>query len=329
LDWRQGARTAQFHPSLRRNVLGKYGTLFSEPMTLRECFQSQHDTIREICRAQADEIYLGKEPNALIHDAIRDLVEDDYIPNLILGGELPEQHTNIQGYVGIRYLIHVDKDPQGLIWKLPDQFEENGLSEYAELEKTAGLPADATKLDQTQHFLELKYFFPQEVWNTQRQRQGWLKALVDKDVGWLKAVVEDFHMAFQENARTVTTLIHIELHDKWQSAMDVAGEVGTAPLPVENINEHGAVRKTVHYSAHKNYLFGRQEGICNGCRGRFCFEQMTVDHIVPQSKDGGHEAANLQLLCQPCNNLKADDSHEDLLARLAAQGPKNAACCGC
>lgn len=299
-------------------------------MTLREYFESQHDAIRDICRVQADEIYLGKDPKTLIHDAIRNLVEDDSIPNLILDGKLPTQHTNIQGYIGLRYLIHVDKDPQGLIWKLPDQFDENGLSEYAELEKTAGLLADATTLDETQHFLELKYFFPQEVWDTQRQRSGWLKELVDKDVEWLKAVVEDFHLAFEENARTLTTLIHTELHDKWQSAMDVAGEVGAAPLPVEDINEDGTVRKTAPYDVHKNFLFGQQEGVCNGCKRRFCFERMTVDHIIPRTKGGSHDLSNLQLLCQPCNNnLKADGTQEDLSSRLAAQESTNPPCCSC
>ena len=56
---------------------------------------------------------------------------------------------------------------------------------------------------------------------------------------------------------------------------------------------------------------------------------MTVDHIVPRSKDGGNELQNLQLLCQPCNNLKTDDSHEDLLLRLDAQNPTYPPCCQC
>ena len=329
MDWRQGARTANYHPSLQRNTLGRYGTLFSESITIREYFENQHDAIRDICRVQADEIYLGKDPKTLIHDAIRDLVEDDYIPNLILDGKLPEQHTNIQGCVGIRYLIHVDKDPQGLIWKLPDQFEGNGLSEYAELEKTAGLPVGATTLDETQHFLELKYFFPQEVWDTQRQLPGWLKELVNKDVEWLKKVIDDFHAAFKENARDLTTLIHTEILDKWQSTMDVAGEAGHARLPEEDIDGNVSLPKEAPYPVHKIYLFGRQEGVCNGCQRRFCFKQMTVDHIVAQSKGGGNELANLQLLCQPCNSLKANDSHEDLLARLAAKAPTNPPCCSC
>ena len=105
--------------------------------------------------------------------------------------------------------------------------------------------------------------------------------------------------------------------------MDVASELANAPLP----NEHGgsgeSENRSVRYRVHKPHLFGQQEGKCNGCGRRFCFEQIEVDHIVAQSKGGGHELPNLQLLCQPCNNLKADDSHEDLLLRLATKKPTN------
>ena len=327
MDWRQGARNAHWNSPPKRNGNDRYGTLFSESMTLREFFNANHDTKRDICRQQLDETYLGKDPKTLIRDAMRDLIEEDCIPNLILDGAQPEQQTNVSGFIGVLYRIRVDKNPQTLRWKLPDRIKENGPSEYATIDKKSCLPSDANRLDEIQHLLELQYSFPQDVWDS--PESGWLQGLVERDVEWLKEVINDFHEGFEENARILTTLIHTEILDKWKFTMDVAGEVAAAPLPVEESDEGGAVSKNTRYAVHKNYLFGIQEGGCKGCKRRFCFEQMTVDHIVPQSKGGGHELANLQLLCQPCNSLKADDSHEDLLARLAAKAPTNPPCCSC
>ncbi len=39
-----------------------------------------------------------------------------------------------------------------------------------------------------------------------------------------------------------------------------------------------------NYRTHRHTLYGRQEGSCSGCEVLFPFRNMTVDHIVPQSK---------------------------------------------
>lgn len=36
-------------------------------------------------------------------------------------------------------------------------------------------------------------------------------------------------------------------------------------------------------------------------------ESLTLDHVRPRSKGGSDRVANLQTLCQPCNNWKADN----------------------
>ena len=75
-----------------------------------------------------------------------------------------------------------------------------------------------------------------------------------------------------------------------------------------------------NYRTHKHTLYGRQEGVCNGCLTMFPFRNMTVDHIVPQAKGGSDHIDNLQLLCGACDSTKGTGSQEELIAKLQAQG---------
>ena len=78
--------------------------------------------------------------------------------------------------------------------------------------------------------------------------------------------------------------------------------------------------RLLNYRTHKHTLFGKQEGLCNGCRTQFPFRNMTVDHIVPQSQGGTDHEANLQLLCGACNSTKGAGTQAQLIARLKEQG---------
>lgn len=75
-----------------------------------------------------------------------------------------------------------------------------------------------------------------------------------------------------------------------------------------------------NYRTHKHTLYGRQEGLCAGCRVMFPFRNTTVDHVVPQSRGGSDHINNLQLLCGACNSMKGTDSQEAFIARLIQQG---------
>ena len=78
--------------------------------------------------------------------------------------------------------------------------------------------------------------------------------------------------------------------------------------------------KLPNYRTHKHTLFGKQEGLCNGCRTQFPFRNMTVDHIVPQSQGGTDHEDNLQLLCGACNSTKGNGTQAQLISRLKTQG---------
>ena len=44
------------------------------------------------------------------------------------------------------------------------------------------------------------------------------------------------------------------------------------------------IGKLPKYSTHKRVLFGKQEGVCAGCKIPFGYANLTVDHKVPKSK---------------------------------------------
>ncbi len=73
----------------------------------------------------------------------------------------------------------------------------------------------------------------------------------------------------------------------------------------------------INYRQNKHTLFGRQEGVCNGCKMDFPFKIFEVDHVIPRSRGGTDHLDNLQLLCPSCNRIKGDRPQEYLVARLA------------
>ncbi len=88
----------------------------------------------------------------------------------------------------------------------------------------------------------------------------------------------------------------------------------------EDIPKRTDVGKLPPYKTHKHTLFGQQEGLCNGCRIAFPFQNFTVDHVVPQSKGGTHHIDNLQLLCNACNSKKGSGTQAELTVALQKDG---------
>ena len=75
-----------------------------------------------------------------------------------------------------------------------------------------------------------------------------------------------------------------------------------------------------NYRTHRHTLYGRQEGICAGCRVLFPFRNLTVDHVVARSRGGSDHIDNLQLLCAACNSMKGAGTQAELVAKLIAEG---------
>ena len=88
----------------------------------------------------------------------------------------------------------------------------------------------------------------------------------------------------------------------------------------EDIPRRTDLGKLPNYRTHKHTLYGKQEGICAGCLVMFPFRNMTIDHVIPQSKGGSNHFDNLQLLCNACNSMKGTKPQEQFIAELKASG---------
>lgn len=129
-----------------------------------------------------------------------------------------------------------------------------------------------------------------------------------------------------------TTCVAAERHQRHWIGIDISPKaVDLVRIRLEN--EVGMFGKVIHrtdipkrseklpnYRTHKHTLYGKQEGLCNGCQTQFPFRNMTIDHIVPQSQGGTDHEDNLQLLCGACNSTKGQGTQAQLISRLKAQG---------
>ena len=84
-----------------------------------------------------------------------------------------------------------------------------------------------------------------------------------------------------------------------------------------DIPQRTDIEAPIPYRLNKHVLFGRQEGLCAGCRSEFPYRAFEVDHVIPQSRGGTDHIDNLQLLCSSCNRIKGNRTMEYLMARLA------------
>lgn len=67
-------------------------------------------------------------------------------------------------------------------------------------------------------------------------------------------------------------------------------------------------------------IIKKQKHRCNLCGKKFSKSHMpTMDHIVPLSKRGDHDASNIQALCRSCNSRKTNKIQRGLIQSWSIQ----------
>lgn len=72
----------------------------------------------------------------------------------------------------------------------------------------------------------------------------------------------------------------------------------------------------------RNHIFARDKHRCQYCAVKFTAFDLTLDHIIPQSRGGSDDQENLAASCKPCNQRKGnrtpDEARMPLLATPSA-----------
>lgn len=58
-------------------------------------------------------------------------------------------------------------------------------------------------------------------------------------------------------------------------------------------------------------IFERDKWICQYCGGKVTLENATLDHFIPQSKNGKNTKENLRTCCLICNSIKSGKTYEE------------------
>ena len=154
-------------------------------------------------------------------------------------------------------------------------------------------------------------------------------ALLDRII---QASSNEGDVVFDPFCGCATALVSAEMHVRQWIGIDLSEKA--VQLVVERLrDQNGLFGDVIHRTdipkrndtldvllpkkERKHVLFGKQEGVCNGCKYPFEYRHLEIDHIVPQAKGGGDHMENLQLLCGHCNKTKGKQSMEYLIARLS------------
>jgi 5-methylcytosine-specific restriction endonuclease McrA len=81
------------------------------------------------------------------------------------------------------------------------------------------------------------------------------------------------------------------------------------PAVMRLVRESGENKRRVKFS--RLNVYQRDRFTCQYCRRKCSWEELTFDHVIPRSRGGRTEFANIVAACQPCNSRKANRTSDE------------------
>lgn len=110
----------------------------------------------------------------------------------------------------------------------------------------------------------------------------------------------------------------IEYHD--DVTVSSANDEHKLPSVVRLLERAHVERKEVAFSRRNVYL--RDNFTCQYCGEEFPYDELTYDHVVPQSEGGPTTWENIVTACSPCNMKKDDRTPEEAGMELRSEPKK-------
>ena len=70
-------------------------------------------------------------------------------------------------------------------------------------------------------------------------------------------------------------------------------------------------KKFMSYACNRKNVVWRDKNVCQYCANRFCFSDLTMDHVIPKSRGGDKSWTNIVTSCKKCNNKKGNRTPEE------------------
>ena len=92
------------------------------------------------------------------------------------------------------------------------------------------------------------------------------------------------------------------------------------PRIVQLVYYESTPRFRVRFS--RKNIFLRDRNTCQYCGRRFDYKELTIDHIVPSSRGGGHNWTNVVCCCVDCNKRKGNRTPEEAGMKMIRKAKK-------
>lgn len=135
----------------------------------------------------------------------------------------------------------------------------------------------------------------------------------DCDVNELLGQLEErnFIIRYQAGGKSCIQVVNFLKHQQ-PHYKEAASELPAVDGWTDSLYPGGAIPPEI-----RRRVIERDHSQCQSCGAT---ENLTLDHIIPQSKGGTHDEANLRVLCRSCNSSKNNKLASSMVESTSVQG---------